>query len=161
MSEIFSMVTLPCPSLRERSVEVDKTEITTQEFQAFLDKLTKTMRIADGVGIASPQVGVNKRIFIAHIGHKTRAFINPVIVKQSDSKIETEEGCLSVPNVSGLVNRPKKITLRFIDRHGRNAEMILKNYDAVIAQHETDHLDGILFIDKATEITRGQMPINK
>lgn len=160
MSDIFPIVTIPAPSLRERSIEVDKKEITTPKFQAFLDKLTKTMGIADGVGIAAPQVGINKRIFIANIGHETRTFINPIFTKQSDSLVETEEGCLSVPGIFGMVNRPKKITIQFIDRHGRQAEMILKNFDAVVAQHETDHLDGILFIDKVTDFTRGQLPIS-
>ncbi len=158
MSENFPIVTLPAPSLRERSLEIDKQEVTTPQFQAFLDKLEKTMDIADGIGIASPQVGINKRVFIAVIGRQATVFINPEITKKSTSLTQTEEGCLSVPGVFGLVERAKRITIKFMDRHGRRAELDLKNMDAVVAQHELDHLDGILFIDKMTEITRGQMP---
>jgi len=158
MPDIYKVLTYKEPSVRERSVEVAAAEITTKEFQDYLDKLIETMHVVDGVGIASPQVGINKRVFIAHIKHQDMAFINPEITKASDSTIAVEEGCLSVPNVWGEVSRPKKITVKAIDRHGRKIEMNLKNLEATIIQHELDHLDGILFVDKMTKVTRGKWP---
>ncbi len=159
MSDTYPIVTYQAPSIRERSIEVSIEEITTKEFQDYLDKLTKTMRVEDGIGIASPQVGINKRIFIANIKGKNIVFINPLIIKKSETTLITEEGCLSVPGVWGTVSRPKKISIEAIDRHGRKLNMDLKNMDAIVFQHELDHLDGILFVDKVIEITRGKNPI--
>ena len=152
MSDTFSIVTIPTPSLRERSVEVDVAEITTPAFQAYLDKLSRTMHVSDGVGIASPQVGKNIRVIVVHIQHKTETYINPVITKKSDTMIESEEGCLSVPKKYGLVTRHKKVTVEAINRHGKRVVLDLKGFPAIVFQHEIDHLDGILFIDKATKI---------
>lgn len=155
MSDTYPVLTYKNPTVRERSVELSANEITTKEFQDYLDKLIRTMQIEDGIGIASPQIGINKRVFIAHIKHKDTAFINPEIVKSSEATVTTEEGCLSVPGVYGNVERPKRVTIRATDRHGRKLELDLKNLDAVVVQHELDHLDGILFVDKISEITRG------
>jgi peptide deformylase len=169
MPDTYPIVTYKTPSIRERSVEVAMEDITTKKFQDYLDKLIRTMHVEDGIGVASPQVGINKRVFIAHIKGTDTAFINPVIVKKSESTIITNEGCLSVPGVWGTVSRPKRISIEATDRHGRKLNMNLKNTDAIVFQHELDHLDGILFIDKVLEITRGnreltntkyQLPIN-
>jgi peptide deformylase len=159
MSDIYQVLTYKEPSVRERSVLVPADEITTKEFQDYLDKLIKTMHVEDGIGIASPQIGINKRVFIAHIKHQDIAFINPEIIKSSEATIETEEGCLSVPGVYGIVKRPKRVTITALDRHGRKMEFDLKNTEAVIVQHELDHLDGVLFVDKMTEVTRGTYSI--
>lgn len=157
MSEIFTLLTYKDQTVRQRSVEVVAEEVTTKEFQDFLDKLIKTMIVTDGIGIAAPQVGVNKRTVIVTMGKAIVALINPEITKMSESMVETEEGCLSVPGVYGNVERHKTVTVRALTRHGRRAEYELKKMDAVIAQHEIDHLDGILFIDKMTKITRGKI----
>ncbi len=156
MSDTYPVLTIKEPSVRERSVEVPVEEITTKEFQDYLDKLIRTMKVEDGIGIASPQVGINKRVFIAHVKRQVMAFINPEIIKASDASVQTEEGCLSVPGVWGLVTRPKRVTIKATDRHGRKMELDLKNMDAVVVQHELDHLDGVLFVDKVTEITKGR-----
>ncbi len=152
MSDVFSIVTLPTPSLRERSVELTVEEITTPEFQAYLDKLVRTMFIADGVGIASPQVGRNIRAIVVNTGARPECYMNPVITKKSETMIESEEGCLSVPDQFGLVTRHKKITVETINRHGKRVTLELKGFPSIVFQHEIDHLDGILFIDKATKI---------
>lgn len=148
MSDRFSIVTEPTPSLRERSVEVVPATITTPEFQAFLDKLTTTMLVSDGVGIASPQVGRNIRAIVVMMPEGPSCFINPIITKQSDSFTESEEGCLSVPKKFGLVKRHKRIRVEAFNRHGRAVSLDLRNFSATVFQHEIDHLDGILFIDK-------------
>ena len=156
MSDVFSIVTLPTPSLRERSVELTVEEITTPEFQAYLDKLVRTMFVADGVGIASPQVGQNIRAIVVNTGARPECYMNPVITKKSETMIESEEGCLSVPDQFGLVTRHKKITVETINRHGKRVTLELKGFPSIVFQHEIDHLDGIVFIDKATKIvTKG------
>lgn len=157
MSDIFEVLTYKEPTVRQRSVEVDVSEVTTKEFQDFLDKLIKTMILTDGIGIASPQIGLNKRVVIVTAGKEILALINPEITKMSEAKIETEEGCLSVPGVFGNVTRAKSVTVKAINRHGRRAEYEFKKMDAVVAQHEIDHLDGVLFIDKVNKITRGKI----
>ena len=159
MSETYEVLTYKSASVRERSLEVPADEITTKEFQDYLDKLIKTMHVEDGIGIASPQAGINKRVFIAHIKHQDMAFINPEITKTSEATVITEEGCLSVPHVFGNVIRSKKVTITALDRHGRKMEFELKNTEAVIVQHENDHLDGVLFVDKMTEVTKGTYSI--
>ncbi len=158
MSDTYPIVTYKNPSIRERSVEVPAEEVTTKEFQDYLDKLIRTMHVEDGIGIASPQVGINRRVFIAHIKGQDTTFINPIITKKSDATLITEEGCLSVPGVWGTVSRPKRISIEATDRHGRKMAMDLKNMDAIVFQHELDHLDGVLFVDKMLEVTRGNYP---
>ncbi len=155
MAKPLSIVTLPAPSLRERSVEVAPAAIGTPEFQEFIDRLTDAMFEYDGVGIAAPQVGRNIRVFIANEKGGPRAYINPVITEMSEKTVDSEEGCLSVPGVWGVVPRAKRIKLKALDRHGRTIEIDAKNFPAIILQHEFDHLEGILFVDKATRIDKG------
>lgn len=157
MSDSFVIVTRPNPSLLERSIEVPRSEITTQEFQAFADKLARTMQLENGIGIAAPQVGVNRRIIVLDLGLEKKVLINPEIIKSSKTLVEAEEGCLSVPGVFGLVKRSKRVQIRALDRHGRRIDLELKNLQAVAAQHEIDHLDGILFIQKIEKITKGRL----
>jgi peptide deformylase len=152
--DTFPVVKDPTPSLRQRSQEVEVSEIQTPEFQAYLDKLIRTMLVEDGVGIASPQVGRNIRAIVVNMPNGPECFMNPELLKKSDAMVDSEEGCLSVPGKYGLVKRHKKATLRAINRHGRKIEIELKAFPAIIFQHEIDHLDGILFIDKADKVVK-------
>lgn len=136
-------------SLRERSIEVDQTHIGTSEFQSFLDDLIETMIVEDGIGIASPQVGKNIRVFIVNEKFGPKAYINPEVTPIGEPIIESEEGCLSVPGVWGIVMRTKKAKVKALDRHGRRVEFEVKGFMAIVFQHEFDHLNGVLFIDKA------------
>ncbi len=156
MPHVYSLITLPAQSLRERSVEVESSKIGTPELQLFIDDLIFSMHQADGVGIAAPQVGKNLRIFIVNHTDSARAYINPEIIKTSESTMMNEEGCLSVPDVWGLVPRAKKISVKALDRHGRRLELSAKGYLAAVFQHETDHLNGILFIDRVKEFVKGK-----
>lgn len=159
MAETYRIVTYKEPSIRERSIEVAPEKITTVEFQEYLDKIIRTMELQQSAaGLASPQCGINQRVFAVQIGQEIKIMINPEITKHSAATAVNEEGCFSVPGIWGMVTRPKKVTVKFLDRHGRRAEMELKKIEAVAVQHELDHLDGILFVDKATEITRGAWP---
>ncbi len=150
--QAFPLVTLPSPSLRERSRELRVEEITTVEFQAYLDQLSYTMEMSDGVGIASPQVGRNIRAIVVNLYHHPECFINPEILKASDTMMESEEGCLSVPGQYGIVDRHKKVSIRALNRHGKQVDLELRNFPGIIFQHEIVHLNGILFIDKAKQI---------
>src|SRR5690348_290017 len=130
----FEIVKDPTPSLRERSRELSVDEITKPEFQAYLDQLTTTMFVADGVGIASPQVGRNIRAIVVNMPQGAECYINPEIVKKSEAQTESEEGCLSVPGKYGIVMRHKKVSVRALNRHGRKVELDLKHLPAIIFQ---------------------------
>lgn len=145
------ILTHPAPTLRERSLEVDPATIGTPDFQALLDILIETMFAADGVGIAAPQVGQNIRVFAVNRHGRGEIFINPRLLKISKATTLVEEGCLSVPEVWGMVERAKKVTVEALNRHGRRVTLDCKGQEAVTFQHETDHLDGILFIDKVIQ----------
>ena len=155
MATSLPLVTVPTKTLRERSVEVDKTKIGTPEFQTFLDNLIETMFVEDGVGIASPQVGRNERIFIVNEKTGPTAYINPTVELLTDATVESEEGCLSVPGVYGIVMRAKKVKVTALNRHGRSVSFTQKGFMAIVFQHEFDHVEGILFVDKAVKLTKG------
>jgi len=152
--ETFPIVKDPTPSLREHSRVLSMDEIFTPEFQAYLDKLAATMLVEDGVGIASPQIGRNIRAIIINPTGTIESWINPEIIKASDTMVESEEGCLSVPGVYGIVKRHKKIRVRAMNRHGRMEEMDVKGFPAIVWQHEIDHVNGILFVDKAERMIK-------
>ncbi len=116
-----------------------------------LDDMKDTMIDADGVGLAAPQVGVIKRAIVFLNGEEIMEMINPVITSQSGSCIDNE-GCLSVPNVSGKVDRPTQITVDYQTRYGEKKTMVVNGFTARIICHETDHLNGVLFIEKAFDI---------
>lgn len=145
----------PDPRLRIKAEEVNISEITTPEYQAFADEFAAFMVKSDGIGLAATQIGLNKRIIAVLEGDAIGVYANPEIIKSSSTLIENEEGCLSVPGVYGLVDRAKKIRFRAINRHGRKVEFDAFNFQGTIYQHEIDHLNGILFIDKAKS-TRGK-----
>ena len=134
--------------LRKRSREV--TEIDNKIRELALDMLD-TMYKNDGIGLAAPQVGILKRIIVVDIGDGPKVYINPVIVKQS-GKQTCEEGCLSFPNTFGNVDRPLNIVVEAYDIDGIKFKKKAKELEAVALSHEIDHLDGILFIDKAYDV---------
>lgn len=124
-----------------------------------LDEMAKTMYAADGIGLAAPQVGESLRIFVIDLGPgedrkaKLHEFINPVL-KDGEGSISFEEGCLSVPGVTEEVKRSETITVSYQDRNGKKLEMNAKGLLAVAIQHENDHLDGILFVEKLSPLKR-------
>ena len=131
--------------LRKRSREVTEFD---ERLGELLDDMRETMIAADGVGLAAPQVGVLKRaVVISPDGRDFYEFVNPVIVSSSGRQI-CREGCLSVPGVSGEVERPKKIEVLAYDRNGKRFVLNSEGFLANICCHEFDHLDGVLFIDK-------------
>lgn len=148
MPEAFQIITYPAKSLREPSKEVAAEKIGTPEYQGLFDVMIYTMQQAQGVGLAAPQVGRNERVIIVEMKSGPKIFINPKIIQRSDATAASEEGCLSLPGVWGLVERAKKISIEALNRYGRRVEIRAKGFEAIKFQHEIDHLDGILFIDK-------------
>lgn len=146
----------PDPILKVKATDV--TEFGPQ-MQKFFDDLIETMYVEDGVGLAAPQVGVSKRVLIACPTMKRGqefVIVNPVI-SNPKGKIAAVEGCLSFPGISGEIERAKEIHVSFQDRYGKQHEMDMKDFFARIVQHENDHLDGILFIDRVNFSKRQKM----
>lgn len=118
--------------------------------QKLFDDMIETMYVEDGVGLAAPQIGISKRVLIASPTMKQGeefVIVNPEIYESSGRQVGPE-GCLSFPGVNGEVERAKKIRVRFLDRHGKSRDIEAKDFFARIIQHEMDHLDGILLIDR-------------
>lgn len=136
------------PVLRMQAAEVKKID---KKLQRFLKDMADTMYAADGVGLAAPQVGVSKRIVVIDVGEGLIEMINPVIVKKEGSVIGGE-GCLSVPDYEGEVERAEYVECEFTDRNGKRMLLQTDGLLAIAVQHELDHLDGVLFIDKAKSI---------
>ena len=134
--------------LRKRSKEIE--EIDNKIRELALDMID-TMYKNDGVGLAAPQVGILKRIIVYDIGEGPVVVINPVITKKSGMQT-CEEGCLSSPNVFGTVDRPRELILEGFDIEGNKIKIKAKDLEAVVICHETDHLDGKLFLDIARDI---------
>ncbi len=151
------------PLLRERSVDVDVDTITSSDFQHKLDRLIETMRQENGAGIAAPQVGVLERYFTIEINNNPRypdktAFpllvaINPAIEPIGEEMVDSWEGCLSIPKIRGKLRRHASIIITALDRAGERYTKILEGFPAIVAQHELDHLNGMLFIDRMTDMT--------
>lgn len=124
----------------------------TERIQMILDDMVETMRDANGVGLAAPQVGIMRRMFVAEPEpEKVYCFVDPEMVTLEGEQ-EGNEGCLSVPGYAGKVVRPEKIVIRGKDRYGKEREYTFEGFDAVVMCHEFDHLEGILYTDKATEM---------
>ncbi|HOQ82699.1 MAG TPA: peptide deformylase [Candidatus Syntrophosphaera thermopropionivorans] len=143
--------------LRIKSEEVQ--EFDENLFQ-FAEDLIATMYQWDGVGLAAPQVGVSKRIIVIDPQikdnpkkHSPMVMINPVI-EESSGETETEEGCISIPDIYAKVVRPSNITVSYTDLKNERYTVKLSGYPAVIVQHEYDHLEGILFVDHLSTIAR-------
>lgn len=150
--KILNIITVPDDTLRKISENVDGSIIKTPEFQDFLKDLKLTMKKKDGVGLAAPQIGKNIRVFTVNTKNGAIAIINPRIVKRSVLKEWGEEGCLSVPGTYGEVKRHKRIEVEYLDENGKTSKTEASGLLARIFQHENDHLDGILFTDKAKKI---------
>jgi len=144
---ILAIRKLGDPVLRTKAKEVK--EITDQT-RDLLDNMAETMYAAPGVGLAAPQVGILQRIIVIDVDdeHGLIEVINPEIIDVSDERIIMEEGCLSVPEQTGQVIRPKEVKVRGLNRNGKEIEIEADNMLARALQHEIDHLEGILFIDK-------------
>lgn len=148
MAKIYPILTNPDPILRKKSAELDFAKISKQELDGLCRNMTETMLASDGVGLAAPQIGKNLRIVIINTADGPICMINPKITRKSILKEWGEEGCLSLPEIFGQVRRHKKIGCQYQDQTGEKISIKAEGLFARVIQHEIDHLDGILFIDK-------------
>ena len=149
------------PLLRQRSEDVALDQITSPAVQQLIDDLIDTMHAANGAGIAAPQIGQLLRIATIEVSANQRypykpnipltVVINPVIEVLDSEVVDINEGCLSVPNMRGNVLRSVNIRVRYRDRHGNPHDEIKRGLTAGTFQHECDHLDGLLFVDRLVD----------
>ena len=155
---ILKVARLGHPVLRHKASDVEIKDIKAGKFRELIDDMIETMHEYHGVGLAGPQVHEGRRIFVALLDEEPGpdsdavAIINPEIVPNSETKEEGWEGCLSIPDIRGMVPRFTDITVKALDRDGKPMELQLKGFPARVAQHETDHLDGVLFFDRMSSM---------
>jgi peptide deformylase len=161
---ILKIARMGHPVLRAKARALSASEIRSPEVQRLIDDMFETMREYQGVGLAAPQVHESLRIFVA--GFATAddedededddrtvplmALINPEIMPVGRELVDDWEGCLSIPDIRGRVPRARQISVKAYDRHGKRIEMQASGFTARVIQHETDHLDGVLFFDRMT-----------
>ena len=143
--------------LRKRMPNFDFSKHTKKELRDLITRMKLIMQEANGIGLSGNQVGLEYRVFIAKPEKKMYAVFNPEIIKESKEKSDMEEGCLSVPLSYGEVTRVEKITVKGQDINGKEVKYKLNGLLARVFQHEIDHLNGTLFIDKAREIHKVEL----
>jgi len=164
------IVTLPDPVLKRKAHAVTKFD---KNLQVLIDDMVETMRAAPGVGLAAPQIGLSDRLAVIEYYEKEQdeeiedapkkvwAVINPEIVKASPETLMGIEGCLSIPGLVGEVERHAEIQVKALNRHGRPVRIKAKGWLARIFQHEIDHLNGVLFTERATHVWQPQEEVDQ
>ena len=161
---VLPITTVGDPVLRRRAREVSEDELASSDVQAFIDDLVQTKRAANGAGLAANQVGDLRRIAVVEVepGNPRYPYkppfpltvlINPELEPLSDETFEVNEGCLSVPDLRGALSRYAAVRVRFLDRDGERSELVVRGLSAGTFQHEVDHLDGVLFLDRVSDPT--------
>jgi peptide deformylase len=160
---VRDIVTVGHPVLRERARDLTPEELATPEVQSFIDDLIATMRNANGAGLAANQVGDLRRIAVVEVDNNPRypykppipltVMVNPVLEPVGDETFPINEGCLSVPDLRGTLDRYVTVRVRYLDREGRPHDEVRRGLTAGTFQHEVDHLNGILFLDRVTDPT--------
>jgi peptide deformylase len=156
---ILKVARMGHPVLRTRTPAVERGDIKSAAVQRLIDDMIDTMTEYHGVGLAAPQVHESRRLFVVAFDPSQPepeedqpaepvAIINPEITPLGDEIVEDWEGCLSIPDIRGRVPRLRDLRLRAYDRKGQRFELRLRNFQARVIQHETDHLDGVLFFDR-------------
>ena len=159
---VLELYTYPHKILAQRAEKVEKVD---DEMRKFLDDMLETMYHDKGVGLAAPQVGVSKRVIViddkvteeGERGPHPLYMVNPEIIEKSEEMILFNEGCLSVPGQSAEVERHFRVKVKYLDYNGKEQVLEAEDYLAVIIQHETDHLDGILYIDRISRLKRNMI----
>ena len=146
----------PNKILRQKSLNVDKVD---KDLQQLMDDMLETMYAAPGIGLAAIQVGIPKRVIVLDLSSREEKknpmyFVNPEILKKSETNSTYEEGCLSVPGQFAEINRPEKCHIKYLDYYGKPQEIKAEGMLATCIQHEMDHLEGVLFIDYLSKLKR-------
>ena len=167
---LLKIVSIPDPVLRRKAHKVTEFD---KDFSKFVDDMIETMRDAPGVGLAAPQIGLSERLIVVeYYEHdedeeneeapkKVWAVLNPEIVKASEEKVMGVEGCLSIPGLVGEVERHEAIQVKGLNRHGKPIKIKAVGWLARIFQHEIDHLNGVLFPDRATRVWRPSQEVEQ
>ncbi len=150
MAKILKIVQESDPVLRKKAELIKNPK--NPEIKELVVDMVATMKKANGIGLAAPQVGHSLRLFTANVENKIYVFINPEVKNLSFENIPFEEGCLSVQKIWGPVIRPKKLTIKALDEDGEPIKIRAKGLLARVIQHEMDHLDGKLFTNKAEKL---------
>jgi peptide deformylase len=150
---ILKVARMGHPVLRRKARALDATELRSIPIQRLIDDMLETMKEYHGIGLAAPQVHESVRIFVAGSADPEHTFpltvlANPEITILGTETVEDWEGCLSIPDVRGKVPRARQIMIRALDRDGRRVEIKAAGFNARVIQHEADHLDGVLFLDR-------------
>ncbi len=158
---ILDIVRIGEPVLRVAAEPVSADELASPAFQTFVDDVVETMRAENGAGLAAPQVGVAKRVYCVEVRSNPRypykpdlplrVCVNPELRVLSDERFSSYEGCLSIPDLRGRLPRAAEIELSYLDRSGRGVVEEIRGLSAGTFQHELDHLDGILFVDRVED----------
>jgi peptide deformylase len=154
---LIKIVTVPDPILRRKAHKVTAFD---KDFQTLVDDMIETLRDAPGVGLAAPQVGISEQLIVIEYGDdedetvpkKLFVVANPEIIQTSETIVEGLEGCLSVPDLVGNVDRFESIVVKGLNRHGKPIKIKAQDWLARIFQHEIDHLNGILFTDRTDNV---------
>ena len=159
---IKPLIILPDPLLRQASKPIERIDTETQRLA---DDMLETMYDAPGIGLAAIQIGVPRRMLVIDVSREGEektplVFINPEIVTSSDDRSVYEEGCLSIPDYYAEVERPARVTVKYLDRDGKEQFTEAEGLLATCVQHEIDHLNGVLFIDYISRLKR-EMVIKK
>ncbi len=166
---VLEVLTVPHPVLSKKCRPVGPGEFG-EDLARFISDLAETMYAAPGVGLAAPQVGDLRRVVVVDPGNSTSeqdddgrptnprflALVNPQIIEASAEKMIYEEGCLSVPDFEENVTRPRKVHIRYLDESGKPHQKWFEGYDAIVVQHEMDHLDGVVILDRVSRLKKGR-----
>lgn len=147
---VYKIVEIGDEVLRERAKPVKE---VTPNIQKLLDNMADTMYAAQGVGLAAPQIGVSKRVIVVDIGEGLVELINPEILEATGNVMDSE-GCLSVPGMIGEVARADKVVVKGLNRKGEEVVYRARGFMARAFQHEIDHLEGVIFVDKANNLRK-------
>jgi len=152
---MLKIVKIPDPILTKKTALVKTIDASTAKL---VEQMVTACRAANGIGLAAPQIGKSIRLCVInleHMGLPPFPLINPKIVKKSSKRVEMEEGCLSIPNVFGMVKRPEKVTVEAQNLDGEKHKFEASGMLSRVIQHEVDHLDGVLFTSKMVKSTMG------
>lgn len=157
---IREILRLGHPALRTPADSVRESELRSDEIQTLIDDMLETMHEAGGVGLAAPQIGVPLQLFVYLAVDENRSrddaeekvLVNPAVDPEAGEPVYDWEGCLSISDLRGLVPRPQALRVHALDRHGKKIDFRASGYEARIIQHEFDHLNGIVFLDRMRDL---------
>ena len=157
---ILKVAQMGHPVLRRVADDIDPTVIPTERFQRVCEDILETMEEYDGAGLAAPQVHLSVRVVALTLDEESgpEIWVNPVITPLTEDTASMYEGCLSVENMRGRVSRPARIHVSMLDREGAPHALVLQGFPAVVAQHECDPLDGVLYVDRVDPRTLAFLP---